>query len=210
MSSIGIIGAGEFGVTVSQHLIALNKFDNIYFIDDTKIGESVNGIPVICGISDINKFYNDKINILILCIGYNHLDFRFKLFNDLKENGYSFFTFIHESVVLGEDVNIEEGAIIFPGAIIDNGVTIGVNSLINSGAIIAHDSHIEGHTFVAPGVNIAGFVKIGKRCFIGIGTTIIDHLNITDDVVLAANTLVLKDITEKGKYIRRTGKLEAL
>ena len=211
MNSIGIIGTGELGVTVSQHLKALNKFDNMYFIDDTKkMGDVVNGVPVLCGISDIEQHYDKTINILILCIGYNHLEFRFNLFNNLKEKGYSFYTFIHDSVILGEGASIGEGSIIFPGAILDNGVKVGVNSLINSGAIIAHDSCIEGHSFVAPGVNIAGFVRIGRRCFVGIGSTIIDHLKITDDVVLAAMTLVLNNITEKGKYIRRKGELEKL
>lgn len=208
--NVAIIGAGDLGITISQHLLAQNSVEKVFFIDDTKCGELINGVKVLCSIADIKKFYNREFDHLIMGIGYNHLNVRQKIFEKLKEN-YKFFTFEHPSTVKGEKVNIGQGSVILPGCTLDNGVSIGENTLLNTGVTIAHDSKIKGHSFIAPGVNISGFVEIGYRCFIGVGTNIIDNIKVVDDVVLGGGGLVLKNISKAGRFVcKQAGKLSTI
>ena len=43
-------------------------------------------------------------------------------------------------------------------------------------------------------MNIAGNVKIGKNCWIGIGSKIIQNIKIGDNVIVGGGSLVLNDI----------------
>ena len=50
--------------------------------------------------------------------------------------------------------------------------------LLNTASTIDHDSNIEEGVHISPGVNIGGNVNIGKRTWIGIGSKIINNINI--------------------------------
>jgi UDP-3-O-[3-hydroxymyristoyl] glucosamine N-acyltransferase len=48
---------------------------------------------------------------------------------------------------------------------------------------------------------IAGSTNIGKYCLLGIRSTVIDKLEICDNVVVGAGSLVTKNITAPGNYV---------
>ena len=65
---------------------------------------------------------------------------------------------------------------------------IGTNCKINSDVTIgAHGSY-----------SISGAPKIGNRVYIGTGAKILGNITIADDVVIGANSVVTKSITEPG------------
>jgi acetyltransferase-like isoleucine patch superfamily enzyme len=68
--------------------------------------------------------------------------------------------------------------------------------LINTGGTIAHHSKIGAHSFLAPAVQLAGLITVGERCFIGIGATIVDCINIAPGSVIGAGSVVINDTEE--------------
>ena len=44
-------------------------------------------------------------------------------------------------------------------------------------------------------------MKIGNRCFIGAGATVIDKISICDDVIIGANAAVINNIDSPGTYV---------
>ncbi len=65
------------------------------------------------------------------------------------------------------------------------GITIGDGSYIAFGAtILCHDMSR----------NISSYVKIGKNCFIGANSLILPDVTIGDEVVVAAGSVVTKDV----------------
>lgn len=130
---------------------------------------------------------------------------------------------VHPGVVIGADgfgnAMTPEGWVKVPqlgGVIIGNDVEIGANTTIDCGAIgdtviedgvrldnlvmIAHNVHVGAHTAMAAMTGIAGSTIIGKRCmFAGQGGAV-GHVNICDDVIVAAKSFVTKDVTEAGTY----------
>ena len=68
--------------------------------------------------------------------------------------------------------------------LVDKDCIIEDNVLLNVGVTIAHDSRVKEHSFLSPRVAIAGFSTIGKRCMVGINSTIIDNVTVCDDVRL--------------------------
>ena len=101
-------------------------------------------------------------------------------------------------VVIGDDVEIGANTTIDRGALEDT--LIGNDVKLDNQIQIAHNVRIGDHTAIAGCVGIAGSTTIGSRCMIGGQAGVIGHLEICDDVVISAGTLVTKSIRERGVY----------
>ncbi|MBS82808.1 MAG: UDP-3-O-(3-hydroxymyristoyl)glucosamine N-acyltransferase [Gammaproteobacteria bacterium] len=152
---------------------------------------------------------------------------------------------IYPNVVINDNTFIADNVIIHPGVvigsdgfglvihnekwkkvpqvgnvIIDSGVEIGANTVIDRAAIdstiiesnvkidnqvhIAHNVIIGENTAIAACVGIAGSTKIGKNCTIGGGTGINGHINIVDNVHIHGMAMVTKSISKPGQYASGT------
>ncbi len=200
--NLAIIGCGHLGLLIAHHARNFAQVDNIFFFDDyRKPGEIVDGCTILGGMDDIEKLYECKqYNYLIVGIGYKHFSFRKAIFEKFIHN-IPFISIIHPSAYVDPSCLIGRGVFILPGCVLDNNVVVGDNVLLNTGCTIAHDSIIKRHTFLSPGVTVAGFVKIGECCNIGINTTIIDNINIADNVQTGGGAVITKSITESGLYV---------
>ncbi len=103
-------------------------------------------------------------------------------------------TIVHPSAVISPNSAIGHGTVVLGRAVIQPGVKVGAQCILNSGTIIEHDSVVGDYTHVAPGVVTGGKVGIGKGCFIGLGSRIRDHISIGDNVTVGVGSVVLTDI----------------
>ncbi|MFN3984202.1 MAG: UDP-3-O-(3-hydroxymyristoyl)glucosamine N-acyltransferase [Rhodocyclaceae bacterium] len=101
-------------------------------------------------------------------------------------------------VVIGDDVEIGANTTIDRGALDDTVIGDGVklDNLIQ----IAHNVRIGEKTAMAGCAGVAGSAVIGRRCLIGGQAGISGHLEICDDTVVSAWTLVAKSIRQPGVY----------
>ena len=101
-------------------------------------------------------------------------------------------------VLIGDDVEIGAGTTIDRGALGDTVIADGVK--LDNQIQIGHNVKIGADTAMAGCVGIAGSAVIGARCTVGGGAVILGHLQIADDVNVAAGTLVTKSIRNAGTY----------
>jgi len=101
-------------------------------------------------------------------------------------------------VLIGDDVEIGAGTTIDRGALGDTVIADGVK--LDNQIQVGHNVQIGAHTALAGCVGIAGSAVIGARCTVGGGAVILGHLQIADDVNVAAGTLVTKSIRSPGSY----------
>ncbi|MGH8369617.1 MAG: UDP-3-O-(3-hydroxymyristoyl)glucosamine N-acyltransferase [Gammaproteobacteria bacterium] len=102
------------------------------------------------------------------------------------------------SVRIGDDVEIGANTTIDRGALEDTVIEDGVK--LDNQIQIAHNVHVGAHTAIAGCAAIAGSTVIGKRCMIAGAAGITGHLEICDDVVVTAMTLVTHSIHSPGIY----------
>ncbi len=102
------------------------------------------------------------------------------------------------SVSIGDDVEIGANTTIDRGAIGDTVVGAGVK--LDNQIQIGHNVRIGEHTVVAGCVGISGSTTVGRRCMIAGATGIGGHIDIADDVVLLAASVVTSSIPEPGVY----------
>jgi acetyltransferase-like isoleucine patch superfamily enzyme len=107
------------------------------------------------------------------------------------------------AAIIGEEVEIGEFVIIRPKVIVGYGVVVKARATIGEGTVIGTDTFIGPHTCISVW-DVQGnhkSVKIGKRCFIGTGSIILPGVEIGDDVVIGAGSVVSRHCKEPGIYM---------
>jgi len=201
MKRLSIIGSSDLADQIT-HLASECNYEVVGCFDDFKLKE-IDGKRTILGkISDIKKMFDENVfDEIIMGIGYSHMEFRADLFEKIETQNIAIASLIHPTCIIDKTAKIGKGVILYPGCIIDQRVFIKDNVLLNLGCIIAHDSILNRHSILSPAVKIAGFCTIGEKCNLGINTTIIDNISITDGVQTGASTLVVDSIVKSGLYI---------
>ena len=91
-------------------------------------------------------------------------------------------------------IEIGQGTIIYPGVILTVNTNIGNHVIISGNCGIGHDTVIGDYSSVLWGSNFSGFDIVGEECFIGIGTKIIQGINIGSIRKIGAGTVVIENI----------------
>ncbi len=101
-------------------------------------------------------------------------------------------------VRIGNDVEIGANTTIDCGTLGDTIVEDGVR--IDNLCQIGHNALIGAHTAMAGSTSIAGSSIIGKRCMFAGHSGAVGHVSICDNVIVSAQGMITKDITEAGVY----------
>lgn len=199
---LAIIGASAFGMQVHHwaditgHYIVVGYFD-----DFAEKGKLVKNKPILGKLSDVEKCYSDEVfDELFLAIGYKHNSFKQAFFLRLKGK-IPFATIIVSPAYIDPTAEIGENVLICPACVVSEDCVIEDNVQLLTQVNISHNTRIKTGTYCSPSVNIAGFATIGQCCFLGIGSTVVDGVQISDNVIIGAQALVLRDINEEGTYI---------
>jgi sugar O-acyltransferase (sialic acid O-acetyltransferase NeuD family) len=206
-NKIAIIGGGDLAKQIDHYI---SNFDSsaevVGFVDDTvNVGDCRFNKPCLGPIAELrNLFEAGAFDQVILGIGYKHVNFRKKLFSELKD--LSFYTFIHPAAIIDPSARVGKGVVIATASVIEQRSVIGDNVFVYNNVSIAHDSKVLSHSFLSPRVAIAGFSTVGECCNIGINTTIIDNISICDQVQTGGGTVVIKNIETPGLYVGNPAK----
>lgn len=188
-----ILGAGGHGKVVADVARSMNEWEEICFLDNdvSKIGKYINGIKVIGKFDEIEKL-KEKFDYGFVAVGKN--DLRLNLMEELKVKGFKIPILIHRFSCISSSVEIGEGTVIMPGAVINVNTKIGKGCIINTSSSIDHDCVIGDGVHISPGVHIAGTVSVGLKTWICIGANVINNVNIGKNVIVAAGSTVINDV----------------
>ena len=117
-----------------------------------------------------------------------------------KETEY--FTFIHPTaLILDDEIIIGEGSFIGANSILTTNIQIGNHAILNRGNHIGHDCIIGNYFSAMPGSIVSGNVHIGNGVYLGTNSSVIEKKYLLHDIVIGANSVVIRDITERGTYV---------
>lgn len=160
-----------------------------FFVDDKYVNEFT---------QPISKFDHNEFSIMI---SVSNPEVRKRIVNQLHKDT-DFFTFIHPTAqIMGDNVVIGEGSFIGANSILTEDITIGKHSILNRAVQIGHDSCVGNFFTSMPNSVLSGNVNFGENGYIGTNSTVIEKINITNDVIIGANGVVVNDIVESGTYV---------
>jgi len=191
-----IIGASGHGKVIADIAQKMNKWKTIKFLDDNELVHSCMGFKVVGKVADATK-YKDEADFFV-AIGNNAT--RELIQEKLEAEKLTITKLIHPSAIIGTDVEIGYGTAIMAGVVINSSCKIGKGCIINTSCSLDHDNIIEDYVHISPGVNTAGTVRVGKGCWIGIGSVISNNVSICSGCNIGAGAVVIGDISIPGTY----------
>ncbi|QOR00905.1 UDP-N-acetylbacillosamine N-acetyltransferase [Campylobacter sp. 2014D-0216] len=181
--SIYIYGTGGHSlvcVDVAKNL----GYEKIIFLDDNK---------------GLKYHSNLEKHDMFIAIGANHI--REKLFKKAKEDGFRLVNLIHKSAIISPSAFLDdEGILIMPNVVVNAKASITKGVILNTACVVEHECFVGEFSHISVGAKLAGAVNIGKRCFLGINSSVIPCVTLCDDITLGAGGVVVKDLKSKGIY----------
>lgn len=195
MKDIIIIGSGGVGREVAWIIEEINEVNDTWnilgFIDDNEEvwGKIFNNYKVLGGIDYLISLDNSIYVIIAMANPKVKKNIVSKL------NGrFKIATIIHPSVKVSRFIEIGVGSIVYPGAILTVNTKIGNHVLISGNCGIGHDTSIGDYSSILWGSNFSGFDNVEDECLIGVGTSVIQGMEISKGSRIGAGSLVNTDI----------------
>jgi len=183
MKKVLIGNGGHAREVMSQMGIKLDRFvDDQYINDET--------FP-------ISELDPEKHEVMIAVA--NSKD-RFDIAQRLPK-GIQFFTFIHPTSLIMDNVEIGEGSFIGAYSILTTNIKLGKHAILNRGNHIGHDCRIGDYFSAMPGAIVSGNVTIYSLVYMGSNSSIREKLSIHSLATIGMNSAVVKHIEDGGVYV---------
>lgn len=196
-----LIGAGGLAREVLEITRLLQGITVSGILDDneTLIGTSISGVPVLGKIAEIDKFPNCRVLICVANSKYPRR--RLEIANQINIDSDRYFSAIHPTAFIGASVQIGRGTIILSMCSVTADVVIGQHCVIMPNVVLTHDDIIgSGSTFGA-GCTISGYVLIGESAYIGSGAHVRERIQIGSGSVVGMGSSVLSDVPSNEVWV---------
>ena len=172
-----LIGGGGHCKSVIDVIEQENRFKIAGIIDKKElIGTKVLNYEVIACDDDLEELFKTYKNAIVTVGQIKSNIPRVKLFNILKDIGYSLPTIISPLAYVSKYANIDQGTIIHHQALVNANTKIGKNCIINTKALIEHDVVVEDNCHISTAAIINGGVVVEQNSFIGSNATTKEYI----------------------------------
>ncbi len=202
-----LIGGGDQCLITLDMLEEYFSYRIIGIIDSKdRVGQSILGYPIIGTDDELLDISKECSNFLITVGQIESASVRLRIFKQLKEINASLPIIIHPLAHVSKHATLGEGTVVFAYNIIDTGVTIGKNCIINHGSIIGHNAIIGNHCHISTNCSIAKCV-IKDECFVGGNSWINNGVYLPQGTVIGSASNVIKGLDQPGIYAGNPAKM---
>lgn len=191
-SRIIIAGAGGFGRGVydwlveSLHARGVRETVEVAFIDD----DSPLVQPQARVVSTIEDYRPATQDEVICAVASPKV--RQQIVENLQQKGAVFHSFVDHRAVIGSRVQIGEGAVVCPGAVIDADAELGSHVHVNANCFVGHDTKLNSYVTLSPAVNVMGQVSVGTGSFLGGSTVVLPRTSVGEWSILGAGAVLVQ------------------
>ena len=173
-----------------------NNYELFGFIDNKIKKDDFHNLKYLGKDKDLENIIKLNPNLFCIISFGNHklIKKRTQIFKKIREYGYSFEAVISKASYIAKKSFINDGTIIMNHVVINIGVSIGKNCIINTGSIVDHNSTIDDNCIISTNVTINGDVHIGEGTFIGSGAIISNDITIGSGSVIGAGVVIKKSL----------------
>ncbi len=192
---IFLIGGGGHCKSCIDVLELSGKFriEGIIDVPD-KLHYKILGYEIMATDDDLPQLVNESVNFLITLGQIKSPEIRIRIFRKLKDLNAKLPVIISPLAYISRHANLKEGTIVMHHAMINAGVKIGSNCIINNKALIEHDAIIEDNCHIATSAVINGGVTVGSGTFFGSKSVSKEYVKIGRNVVIGCGAIITKNI----------------
>ncbi|MGP1366604.1 MAG: acetyltransferase [Schwartzia sp. (in: firmicutes)] len=202
--TLAIYCAGGLGKEIVAIARAVNKWDNIIFVDDITECEWYEDAKVY-RFHEIERFLAETDSNVEFLIANGEPLARERLFAKIKSQGYKFATLFCPGCAVLPGAIVKEGCILYDCGISADAV-IEQNVLINTKTIIGHDVTIGAHSVLAPFCFLGGHTKVGEKVYMAPGAMAKDKICIGREAILSLGAVVLRSVRDRAIMVGNPAK----
>ena len=115
--------------------------------------------------------------------------------------GTRYFTFVHPTALLLEDVVVGEGSFIGAHCILTTNIRLGRHALLNRGNQVGHDAVAGDFLSLMPGSILSGNVRLGDDVYLGNNACVKEKVGVCSGTTIGMGAMVVAKISEPGTYV---------
>ena len=198
MKNIILIGGGNQAHYTIDIIEKEGKYNIVGIIDSIHdVGSERFGYKIIGRQENLPELIKEyEIHGGVISIGDNWI--RHNVFLQISSliPNFEFVNAIHPSVIIGNNVKLGVGIVAMAGCIFNPKAKIGNFTFFATGAQVEHDNEICDFASISAGSLTGGYVKLGKYSALTLGVTVLDRLEIGENTVVGAGSLVVKSLPD--------------
>lgn len=191
MSGIWILGAGghakvAIATAEAGGLVVEGLFDD----DPAKNGSAVLGVGVSAPTAPV-EWWRETERAAFIAIGANKVRQRFATMLPARWTAL-----VHPAAWVHASSDIDDGALICAGAIVQPDAFVGAHAIVNTGTVVEHDCRVGAYVHIASMACLAGAAQVGEGSFIGAGAVILPGIKVGQWATVGAGAVVTKDVPD--------------
>jgi len=164
-----------------------------------KVGKDILGYKYLGTDEDIPN-YVSKADFVITVGQIKISSIRHKIAERVEKAGGKFASIIASDAYVSKYAEVGEGTVVLHKAFVNAGAKVGKNSIINTMVNIEHDVHIGDFCHISTGTMVNGEALVEDDCFVGSRSVLYNCISVCKNVVIAAGSIVNKDVVKSGVY----------
>ncbi len=199
-----IFGTGDCAQLAHFYLMNDTNHEVVGFCVNKKYQEisEFNGLPVLC----LENLKYKPTEVKFFAPLYDNY-LRLSKFLEIKKLGFDFISYVSSKSTCWGTVG--QNSFIMEDNTIQPYVKIGDNVILWSGNHIGHHSIICDNVFISSHVVVAGHCKVNPFCWLGINSTIKDHVELAEGSKIGMSACVINNTQINKTYIGVPAKVKA-
>lgn len=195
VQSTVIIGAGRQGRNVLEILLSNGEAAVSGFLDDTmEPGSNVHGVPVLGGLRKLEDSSFVRSHSWIIAIG--NIPARAALFERLKKYDAQFVNAVHPLAWVSEHATVGSGVYVAAFARLYSDCQVGDCAIIEGGVSVGVDTKVGRGCLIGPGAHFLGGSSLGERSLLGAGAVICNDIAVGAECSIGANSVVARPLAD--------------
>jgi UDP-perosamine 4-acetyltransferase len=199
-----LFGAGGHAAVLID-LLRLTRTHDIEGLVDDGATDPVLGVPVLgprACLSDLKaRGFHQAINAIG---GVRTLDTRKAVFALLAEQGFACPGLIHPRAVVDLSAVLGDGHQLLAQSYVGSRAHLGFGVIVNTAAVVSHDCRIGDYCHIAPGALLAGGVVVDHETIVGMGVTTAVGLRIGARCRIGNGVTLLADVPDNTMILAGT------
>lgn len=190
---IVVMGGAADGLVIAESIKKVENYEISGFINDEyKQDFKINGVPVLCRLSDWNKLPEDVYFIQALNTinkANARLDLLLRL--EIPENRWA--NVVDPLAMVSSEAVLGYGIYIGPFVTVQPNVKIANHVSVRAGANLGHDVEVGPFCYIGPNAVLCGRVRLKEGVHIGPGACVIDKVVVEKYTILGACSVLTKN-----------------
>lgn len=197
-----IFGTGSLAQLAHYYATREMRLSVAAFAVDTrfKTADTMLGLPVLSWEDELPAQYSPQHASMFVAVGYRSMNDRQRAYDRAKAAGYELPNIVSQAAFVAETACMGSNNFIMPGAVVEPEAVLGVNNAVWSNVTLCHHTQVGNHNFFASNVTVGGNVSVGDRNFFGFSSIVLQHKAIGHDALIAAGSLVTRDVESLRRY----------